>query len=166
MCRLCEDAEFGPGKITIVSRPAHQLAGVRWNGQRQGADQGAIASALDRVRDFSNRRADVWKSPIVGLANNLNADKYSCFVGVFADDDEQIPREFELVRVEEMDFAALSLGHQGCDIGEQYSRLRAWVDDGEYDIADVGYVLREEYAHEVDFQDTQPLRLMLPVVLR
>jgi predicted transcriptional regulator YdeE len=166
MCSLCEDAEFGHGNIAVVSRPAHQLAGLRWTGSLEWADRGGFDSAQQTVRDFSSRRTALWKSPIVVLASVRNSADCSYFIGIVADDDEQIPAEFEQLRIDEMDFAALSLGHQGSDIVEQYSRLRAWVDDGEYNVADVGYGLREEYAHDVEIQGARPLRLMLPVVLR
>jgi predicted transcriptional regulator YdeE len=166
MCRLCEDAELGQGGVSITSRPAHRLAGLRWAGTFAEAASGAIHPRIEAVKRFSQSRTAIWKSPIVGLTSNLGANGFDYFIGVATDVGEIAPPGFDHLQLAGMNFATTFHRNDSGDVATQYARLRDWVMASRYQLADTDFSQREEYPHEVDLSQSPVLRLMLPVALR
>ncbi|MEO3999251.1 hypothetical protein [Mesorhizobium sp. CAU 1732] len=147
----------------MTERPAHRLAGLWWEGTHAQAAGGATRAALAAVKDVSDSRDALWKSPIVGLSWSQGADGLRYFCGIAIEAEEAVPDVFSIVDLPSMEFAGSWHGPDDGDVVSHLGRILEWLRlqglawDGTH------CQQREEYAPDVDLDAPPALRLMLPV---
>ena len=163
MCLLCGDASVGKHGIAVTERPAHSLAGLFWEGSHREAADGAVHGVIERVKALSDRRASLWKSPIVGLSWNDRPDGFRTFVGIAIDADEVLPDGFKRLDLPEMRLASSWHGPEDGEVVAHYGRMIQWVrDEGlAWDVSRFHH--REEYPADVDLSRLPALRLLIPI---
>lgn len=163
MCLMCGDAGATRHGISLTERPPHVLGGAWWRGTFGQAATGALHPLIEAVRDFSEARDAVWKSPIVGLSMNQRADGFDYFAGVAVEDGDILPSAFVRLAVPEMVFASSWHGAEDGEVIAHYGAMVEWLKlDGH--VLDATFCnQREEYPHDVDFARASALRLMLPI---
>ena len=166
MCLLCGE-DVARHDVALSERPAQRLHGLVWAGSyEEAASSGAIGRMIGRVRDHSQNRSALWKSPIVGLSwNDAGEGRLRYFAGFAPEDGEAAPEGYETVEVPEMMFASSWHGADDGDVVAHYGRIVEWVNDRNISRDTRHFDQREEYPADVELSGSPTLRLLLPVAL-
>jgi predicted transcriptional regulator YdeE len=168
MCLACGDATAFAGQhgISLTERPAHRLCGVTWDGTHAEAEAGAIRDLIAQVKEWSDRRTALWKSPIVGISWNDRPDGFRTFVGIAPDPGETVPDGFSVLEFPEMRFAGSWHGQGDGDVVAHYGRMIEWL-GAQGHVRDTSLLHhREEYPNDIDLSKPPSLRLLMPLAGR
>jgi predicted transcriptional regulator YdeE len=163
MCLLCGEASFGRHAISMTERPAHRLAGLWWEGTYAEAAGGATRAALAAVKDVSDSRDTLWKSPIVGLSWSQGENGLRYFCGIAIEADEAVSAGFSIIDLPSTEFAGSWHGPDDADVVSHLGRILEWLRLQGLSWDRTHCEQREEYAPDVDLDAPPALRLMLPV---
>ena len=161
MCDRCGEPGLGAHGVSIMERPAQRLVGLMWEGTFDEARSGALHRLMERIKQFSDAQAGLWKSPIVGISWNDRPDGFRHFVGISSEDP--VPDGMAALDLPDMRLAGSWHGEGDGEVVDHLVGMVAWLRESGLPHDRSVFDQREEYPPDVDLSRPPALRLMLPV---
>jgi predicted transcriptional regulator YdeE len=159
MCVMCEDG----ADVTIMTRHAQRLLGLRWEGSHAQAATGALHPLNAEMRRRSSARRTMWKTPVVALSWNDRQDGLRYFVGIEPEPGEDLGDDLTAVELPSISYATAWHGPDAGTVPAHYGRMLEWVRLHGRTWWPNTHHHREEYPPHAGSSADGGLRLMLPL---